>query len=85
MSQRIKRELFSTQILQIFDACLVWCAFITADWLRGPLRDLFSFPHVEEDGIAQMIWVVYILVPLTPLLLDRLSFCLLYTSPSPRD
>ena len=74
MSQRIKRELFSTQILQIFDACLVWCAFITADWLRGPLRELFSLPHVDEDGIAQMIWVVYILVPLTPLLLDRLSF-----------
>lgn len=74
MSQRVKRELFSIQVLQVIDACLIWLAFVTADWLRAPLRDIFNLPSGGDGGISEMIWVVYILVPLTPLILDRLSF-----------
>lgn len=74
MSQRVKKELFSIQVLQVLDACLIWLAFLTADWLRGPLRGVLNLPYVNEDGISQMIWVVYILVPLAPLLLDRFNF-----------
>ncbi|MGC6581082.1 MAG: sugar transferase [Akkermansiaceae bacterium] len=74
MSQRIKKELFSIQVLQVVDACLIWAAFLVADWMRAPIRSLFNLSNVEGDGLPQMIWVVYVLVPLTPLILDRMSF-----------
>lgn len=74
MSQRVKREILSTQFLQILDACLIWCAFLLADWARDPIRELFNLQRVGESEIDRMIWVVYIMVPLTPLILDHLGF-----------
>lgn len=74
MSQRVKREVFSAQVLQILDACLIWCAFIVANWLRDPIRVFLNLEETGEVGINEMIWVVYIMVPLTPLILDHIGF-----------
>lgn len=74
MSQRVKQEVFSTQVLQILDACLIWCAFLVANWLRDPIRVLLNFQETGEVGINEMIWVVYIMVPLTPFILGHIGF-----------
>lgn len=71
MNNRIKKEIFSTQILQIVDAALVWLSFVLADFLRDPIRGLLNLETVSEDGLSKMIWVVYVLIPLVPIVLDN--------------
>lgn len=69
-----QKELFSTQILQIADALLVWMGFILAASLRGPIRGLSGLDDRDVIGLEKMMWVVYIVVPLTPLILDKFGF-----------
>lgn len=69
-----QKELFSTQILQVLDALLVWLSFIVAASLRGPIRELSGLGEVSEIGLDMMMWVVYIVVPLTPLILEKFGF-----------
>jgi exopolysaccharide biosynthesis polyprenyl glycosylphosphotransferase len=68
-----RKEAFSIQLLQLLDAGLVWFAFWMASWIRGPVR-------VAIDGaeghvtLGQMSWVLYIVVPFTPLALEFFQF-----------
>ncbi|MDA8975931.1 hypothetical protein N9F44_02875, partial [Akkermansiaceae bacterium] len=74
MTNRGQKELFSTQILQVFDACLVWVSFVLAAELRGPIRSLVGLSATDDLGLEKMMWVVYIVVPLTPLVLEKFEF-----------
>ncbi|MDB4456653.1 sugar transferase [bacterium] len=74
MTNRGQKELFSTQILQVFDACLVWVSFMLAAELRGPIRSLVGLSATDDLGLEKMMWVVYIVVPLTPLVLEKFEF-----------
>ena len=71
MSDRGAKQLFSIQALQIIDAVLVWVAFAFAAEFREPLRLALGMSTGGDIGLEAMIWVVYIAVPLTPLLLEK--------------
>lgn len=68
-----RRESFTTQVLQLVDASLVWLAF----WVAGEVRSLILFLDGGIEGgneISAMTWVLYIAVPFTPLVLERFGF-----------
>lgn len=69
-----RQQRFSVQVLQIMDATLIWLSFLLAGLLGNPMRDLLGRPELEEDGLAGMMWVVYLTVPLVPLVLERFEF-----------
>lgn len=69
-----RKEAFSIQVLQLMDAALVWLAFWIADVLRGPLRGLMGQSSTESGGLETMVWVLYLAVPFTPLVLEFLGF-----------
>ena len=70
-----RKEAFSIQLLQLLDAGLVWFAFWMATWLRAPIRDLLpGLPYDGEMTLKQMSWVLYIVVPFTPLALEFFQF-----------
>jgi len=69
-----RKDSFTLQALQITDALLVWLAFILAGWLRAPILDLLSIEGQGSEGIQAMVWVLYIAVPFTPLVLERFGF-----------
>lgn len=71
MSDRGAKQLFSIQALQIFDAVLVWISFFVAAAVREPLRSALGMTGGGETGFEGMTWVVFIAVPLTPLLLEK--------------
>jgi exopolysaccharide biosynthesis polyprenyl glycosylphosphotransferase len=55
------------------DAALVWLAFWAASQVRGPIREAV----VGDDSgltLSQMSWVLYIVVPFTPLALEFFRF-----------
>lgn len=74
MRSRGQNELFSTQILQVIDALAVWLSFIIAASLRAPIRDLVGMSGGDNVGLENMMWIVYIVVPLTPLILEKFEF-----------
>ena len=57
----------------MMDAALVWLSFWTADALRGPLREWMGRDGSEGGGLAAMSWILYIVVPFTPLVLEFLA------------
>ncbi len=69
-----RKDSFTTQVLQLTDAVLVWLAF----WIGGELRDVIRLwleMGVEEEALfVSMSWVLYIAVPFTPLVLERFRF-----------
>lgn len=68
-----RKEAFSIQVLQLVDAALVWLAFWSASQVRGPIREAL----VGDDSamtLSQMSWVLYIVVPFTPLALEFFRF-----------
>jgi exopolysaccharide biosynthesis polyprenyl glycosylphosphotransferase len=69
-----RKEAFSIQLLQLIDAALVWFALHAADLLRGPLRHLLGQQMTEAGGLEDMSWVLYLVVPFTPLVLEFLGF-----------
>lgn len=73
MSTRSHEE-FRVQAIQLLDALLVWLAF----WLAWDLREwiLQAFGRrASPDEVRQSIhWILYIAVPFTPLVLERLNF-----------
>lgn len=71
MRDRGARQHFSIQALQIFDALLIWGSFAIASAIHGPLRSLLGMSEMEVGGLAGMTWVIFIVVPLTPLVLER--------------
>jgi exopolysaccharide biosynthesis polyprenyl glycosylphosphotransferase len=68
---RGSKQHFSIQLLLLFDAVLIWVSFVIAAQLRGPVRDILGMSRVEGEGFEGMLWVIYIAVPLTPLILER--------------
>ncbi len=69
-----KREQFSLQVLQICDAVILWGSFFVASLFR----DLVRGPDAEGYGMSSVVWLLYIIVPFTPLVLEIFGF---YDSP----
>jgi len=63
-----------TQLLQLTDALLIWFAF----WIGWIIREMFRVKTgmgVEDAGLSESLnWVLYITVPLTPIVLERLGY-----------
>ncbi|MDB4670084.1 hypothetical protein OAF25_01085, partial [Akkermansiaceae bacterium] len=49
-------------------------SFVLAAELRGPIRSLVGLSATDDLGLEKMMWVVYIVVPLTPLVLEKFEF-----------
>jgi len=69
-----RSEALRTQLLQLTDALLIWLAF----WIGWLLRDYFRIKSgmgVEQHALSESLnWVLYITVPLTPMVLERLGY-----------
>lgn len=69
-----RSEALRTQLLQLTDALLIWLAF----WIGWLLRDYFRIKSgmgVEDHTLSESLnWVLYITVPLTPMVLERLGY-----------
>lgn len=69
-----QREQFSIQALQLCDAFLVFVGFWIGDKLRPTLRPLFGMEEAGEIGLSQISWLLFIVVPFTPLILEMFGF-----------
>jgi len=69
-----RKQSFTTQAFQLADALLVWLAFLIGGAFRDVVRHVVGMGMGDEDMLASMNWILYICVPFTPLLLDRLGF-----------
>jgi exopolysaccharide biosynthesis polyprenyl glycosylphosphotransferase len=69
-----RKNSFATEVLQITDALLIWLAFFLATQLRGEVLSLFNLTNVDASFDTQIRWMLYLLIPLTPLLLERFHF-----------
>ena len=92
MPTRGQREAFSVQLMLLADAVLIWFAFWLASVVRDPLFDVvsavvlrfFGHPMFKDPipGLSQILWLLYIFVPCTPLVLERFGF---YENPLQRN
>ena len=73
MSSR-SHEDFRIQVLQILDALLIWAAFWLAWDLRELTRLVLGMAVGDEDLRESINWLFYIVVPFTPLTLERFGF-----------
>lgn len=69
-----RKEAFSIQLLQVFDALLVLTAFWAAGLISDPIREFLGSREMREDALGPMNWVLFIMVPFTPLVLERFDF-----------
>lgn len=69
-----QREQFSIQALQISDAFLVFVGFWLGDKLRPTLRPLLGKADAGEIGLSEISWLLFIVVPFTPLILELFGF-----------
>ena len=71
-----KRESFSIQILQLLDAGLIGASFWIAAFLRDPFREVVGLGalHESQGGISDLTWVMFILVPFLPIVLELFGF-----------
>jgi exopolysaccharide biosynthesis polyprenyl glycosylphosphotransferase len=68
------REQFSVQALLLCDALLVFFAFFIGDKMRGVLRPLLGLSDAGRIGLAEISWLLFIVVPFTPLVLEVFGF-----------
>ena len=68
------REDFSIQALLLCDAFLVLVAFWVGDRIRVPLRAIAGMPDLRQIGLREIAWLLYIVVPFTPLILEKFGF-----------
>ena len=68
------REQFSIQALLLCDAFLVFQGFYIGDKLRPFLRPLLGLSDDGQIGLAQISWLLFIVVPFTPLVLEVFGF-----------
>ena len=68
------REQFSVQALLLCDAFLVFQAFYIGDKLRPILRPLLGLSDSGQIGLAEISWLLFIVVPFTPLVLEVFGF-----------
>ncbi|MEM1084354.1 MAG: sugar transferase [Verrucomicrobiota bacterium] len=79
-----RKAAFSIQLMQLLDALLIWLAFWLAGVLRDPLFDFlqgialrwFDYPMFKDpiDPLAAITWMLFIVVPFTPLTLELFGF-----------
>ncbi len=69
-----RKDSFTIQLFLITDAMLVWFSFWLASLLRDPIRELLNRPTIDQTGLTDIAWVLYIAVPFTPLVLERFGF-----------
>ena len=69
-----RSEALRTQLLQLTDALLIWLAF----WIGWAIRGIFlaktGMGSADESLSESLNWVLYIAVPLTPIVLERLGY-----------
>lgn len=65
-----KREQFSIQVFQLMDAALVYLSFFAASWFRGIFKDA----NTDGYGLNAVLWMVYLLMPIVPMLLEMFGF-----------
>ena len=68
------REQFSIQALLLCDAFLVFQGFFIGDKLRPILRPILGLSDDGQIGLAQISWLLFIVVPFTPLVLEVFGF-----------
>ena len=69
-----RSQSYSTQILQLIDAFLVWSAFWIADQLRAPMREVILGSADIRGGLADLFYVLIVVVPLIPIALEGFGF-----------
>ena len=69
-----KREIYSIQLLQFVDAIIVYLSFWLADILNPFVRPFFGMNQIEPLGLGAITWLLYIVVPFTPLILELMGF-----------
>ena len=69
-----RKDSFTIQAYQIFDAFLVWTALWLAGLFRVSIRDWLGLGAADGNSLREMAWVLYIAVPFTPLVLERFGF-----------
>ena len=52
------------------DAALVYLSFVVASWFRGIFKDA----NADGYGLDAVLWLVYLLVPIVPMLLEMFGF-----------
>lgn len=67
-------EQFSVQALLLCDAFLVFQGFFIGDKLRPILRPILGLSDDGQIGLAQISWLLFIVVPFTPLVLEVFGF-----------
>lgn len=74
--ERGKRESFSIQILQLVDAVLIGVSFWLVTILREPIRGVVSQGSLKESdvGLVDLTWVLFIIVPFLPIILEIFGF-----------
>jgi len=65
-----RKEQFSLQVFQLIDAAIVYLSFVVASWFRG----IFKNANADGYGLDAVLWMVYLLVPAVPLLLEMFGF-----------
>ena len=65
-----KKEQFSIQVFQLIDAGLVYLSFFFASRLREVFKDV----NAGDNGLNDALWMIYLLVPVVPLLLEMFGF-----------
>ncbi|QTN32195.1 sugar transferase [Akkermansiaceae bacterium] len=69
-----RKDSLRIQTIQIIDASLVFVAFWLASLARNLIQGSFSSFTPDTDALGAMVWVLYIAVPFTPLVLERFGF-----------
>ena len=69
-----QRDQFSIQALQLCDALLVYVSFWLADHMRPWLRPFFGLEEAGQIGLIHISWLLFIVVPFTPLILEMFGF-----------
>ena len=69
-----RSENIRTQLLQVTDACLVWLAFWFGWVTRNFLLTEFGMGVEDSEMVDSLNWVLYVAMPLTPMILDRFGF-----------
>lgn len=64
------KEKFSIQVFQLIDAGLVYFSFVVASWFR----EVFKGENADGYGLNSVLWMVYLLAPCVPLLLEVFGF-----------
>ncbi len=65
-----RKQQFYFQILQIIDALILALCLYIAFWCRIEILPLFLFPNIEDISFKNYLWLIGIILPLGPLLLE---------------